>query len=145
MSGAPQAHNLMQAFRDVLDQCGFVDLGYSGLDFTWHRHRQGELIWERLDRGVVNYEWLAQFPTIRIRHLNCFTSDHHPILLSLDSNGERQCWRQKPFRFKAMWLTNPDCNGIISRAWAVNHDGTSMHVMTKKIEKMQEDVNSMEQ
>ena len=61
--GAPRAHNLMQAFRDVFDHCGFVDLGYSGLDFTWHGRRRGELIWERLDRGVANYEWLARFPT----------------------------------------------------------------------------------
>ena len=30
--GAPRAHNLMENFRDVLDFCGFVDLGYSGLD-----------------------------------------------------------------------------------------------------------------
>ena len=34
--GAPRAHNLMQAFRDGLDHCGLVDLGYSGPDFTWH-------------------------------------------------------------------------------------------------------------
>ena len=47
--GAPRAHNLMQAFRDVLNYCGFVDLGYSDLDFTRHGRRRGELIWERLD------------------------------------------------------------------------------------------------
>ena len=69
----------------------------------------------------------------RIRHSNCFTTDHHPILLSLDSNGEHQCWRQKPFRFKATWLTNLECNGVIFRAWVVNHDGTPMHVVTKKL------------
>ena len=57
--GAPRAHNLMQAFRDVLDLCGFVDLGYSGPDYTWQGQHKGELIWERLDRGVANYEWLA--------------------------------------------------------------------------------------
>ena len=32
--GAPCAHHLMQAFRDVLDLCGFVDLVYFGPDFT---------------------------------------------------------------------------------------------------------------
>ena len=133
--GAPRAHNLIQAFRDVLDQCGFMDLGYSGPDFTRHGCRRGELIWERLDRGVTNHEWFAQFPTGRIRHLNCFTSDHRPILLSLYSNGEHQCWRWKPFRFEAMWLTNPKCNGIISKARAVNHDGTPMHFVMKKLKK----------
>ena len=54
--GPPRAHSLMQTFRNVLDHCGFVDLGYSGPDFTWHGHHRGELIWERLDRGVVNYD-----------------------------------------------------------------------------------------
>ena len=34
--GVPRAHNLMQMLRHVLDHCGFVDLGYLGLDFTWH-------------------------------------------------------------------------------------------------------------
>ena len=42
--GAPRAHNQMQMFRDALDQYGFVDLGYSGPDFTWHGLRRGELI-----------------------------------------------------------------------------------------------------
>ncbi|KAK7854740.1 hypothetical protein CFP56_031089 [Quercus suber] len=110
------------------DRCGFVDLGYSGPNFTWHGCRRGELIWERLDRGVANYEWLARFPTRRIRHLHCFTSDHRLILLSLDSNGKHQRWRRKPFQFEAIWLTSLDCNDVISRAWAINHDGTLMHV-----------------
>lgn len=47
--GPPRAHSLMQNFRDVLDLYGFVDLGYSGPEFTWHGRCQGELVWERLD------------------------------------------------------------------------------------------------
>ena len=100
--GIPRTHNLMQDFCDILNHCGFVDLGFLGLDFTWHGIHRGELIWERLDRGVANYEWLAKFLTGRIKHLNCFTSDHRSILLSLDENGEHQKWRRKPFRFEAM-------------------------------------------
>ena len=78
----------MQNFRDVLDHCGFVDLGFSGPDFTWHDKRRGEGIWERLDRGIANYEWLTRFPTGRVKHLNCFTLDHRPLLLSLDGHRE---------------------------------------------------------
>ena len=107
----------MQDFRVILDHCGFVDLGFSGLDFTWHCIRRGELIWERLDRGVANYEWLAKFPMGRIKHLNCFTLNYRPILLSLDENVEHQKWRQKPFHFKAMWVKDPGCKEIITRAW----------------------------
>ena len=66
--GNPRSHNLMQAFREAMDACEFVDLGFSGPTFTWHGKRGGELIWERLDRGLANYDWLAKFPTGRIKH-----------------------------------------------------------------------------
>ena len=42
--GAQRSHNLMQSFRDVLDDCRFVDLGYSGPEFTWNGWQHGEWI-----------------------------------------------------------------------------------------------------
>ena len=114
--GFPRAHYLMQNFRDVLDHCGFVDFGFSGPDFTWHSKRRGEWIGERLDRGVANYEWLTRFPIGRIKHLHCFTSDHRPLLLSLDGHGEYQKWHRKPFRFEAIWTDDPECKVVVARA-----------------------------
>ena len=131
--GVPRDHNLMENFHEVLDVCGFFDLGYSGLDFTWKRRRRGELIWERLDIGVANYEWLTKFPTSRVRHLNCFTSNHHPILLSLDVGGEHHKWRRKPFRFKVIWVTDSRCKDTISRAWNCSTGGTPMYATAMKL------------
>ena len=131
--GAPRAHNLTENFQDVLDFCGFVDLGYSGLDFTWKGRQRGEMIWERLDRGVANYEWFTKFPTGRVRRLNCFTSDHCPILLSLDAGGERHKWHCKPFRFEAMWVTDSECRDTISRAWSCSPSGTLMYATAMKL------------
>ena len=28
----------MQLFRDVIDECGFLDLGFFGTQFMWHKH-----------------------------------------------------------------------------------------------------------
>ena len=39
----------MQAFKDVLDTCGFMDLCFTRPEFTWHGVRRGQVIWERLD------------------------------------------------------------------------------------------------
>ena len=36
--GAPRDHNQMQLFRDVIDECSFMDLGYVGPKFTWAKH-----------------------------------------------------------------------------------------------------------
>ena len=54
--GRIRPHVQMQAFRDVLDVCGFVDLGFTRPEFTWHSRRHSHLIWERLDRGMANYD-----------------------------------------------------------------------------------------
>ena len=131
--GVSIAHNLMENFHEILDVCGFVDLGYSGLDFTCKGRRRGELIWERLDKGVANYDWLTKFPMSRVRHLNCLTSDHRHILLYLDVGGEHHKWHRKPFRFEAMWVTNPGCRDTISQAWSCSPGGTSMYDTAMKL------------
>ena len=43
----------MQMFRDVLDECSFVDLGFTGLSFTLTNNRIWDRTWERLDRAVA--------------------------------------------------------------------------------------------
>ena len=41
----------MQQFREVIDECGFMDMG---LKYTWSKHfENGTSIWERLDRCLV--------------------------------------------------------------------------------------------
>ncbi|XP_030924736.1 uncharacterized protein LOC115951723 [Quercus lobata] len=136
----------MQSFGDVLDDCGFVDLGYSGPEFTWHGRRHSEWIWERLDQGVANYDWLAHFPMGRITHLNCYTSDHRPLLLALDPNGEKQKWKRKPFRFEAMWVTNPECGNTVSRVWSHQcANGTPMFTVASKLKRCKKTFKEVEQ
>ena len=107
----------MQAFRETLDFCGFMDLGFIGLEFTWHSRRHGHLVWEHLDKGVANYDWLSKFPAATVRHLHYYSSDHRPISISLNPNNEAQRWSRRPFRFEEMWLANSGCSDTVLRAW----------------------------
>ena len=48
----------IQLFLDVLDECGFVDLGFAGPKFTWTNNRPSDMTWERLDRVMATPDWL---------------------------------------------------------------------------------------
>ena len=53
LGGRHRPSRQMEAFRDVLDECGFQDLGFSGNMFTWcNGQDEGHTVWERLDRVV---------------------------------------------------------------------------------------------
>ena len=94
---------------------------------------------------MANYEWLARFPTDRVKHLNCFTSNHQPIILSLAANGEQQRWRRKPFRFEAMWTLNPACREAISKAWDCTTKGTLMFKATRKLQRCKKSLKAWNQ
>ncbi|KAA3486785.1 reverse transcriptase [Gossypium australe] len=51
--GLPRDQNKMEVFRDTLEECHLMDIGYSGAWFTWERGNLPETnIRERLDRGL---------------------------------------------------------------------------------------------
>ena len=83
IGGAPRNHNQMQLFRTTIDECGLMDLGFISPKFTWSKHfTNGQSIWERLDRGLASNSWFLRFPSTRIHHLPCLSSDHCPLLIN---------------------------------------------------------------
>ena len=46
-------------------------LGFVWSKFTWQKHFvDGHLIWERLDQGFANNDWLMNFDGARVHHLH---------------------------------------------------------------------------
>ena len=35
--GSNRSHAQMQLFREAIDECGFIDMGYKGSPFTWKK------------------------------------------------------------------------------------------------------------
>ena len=86
LGGNPLNPRGVQLFKDCLDSCGMVDLGFHGPKFTWVNKREvGRFIQERLDRGFTNIDWRDLYPEAAVHHLACTYSDHCPVLLNLDT------------------------------------------------------------
>ncbi|XP_023926428.1 uncharacterized protein LOC112037832 [Quercus suber] len=67
-------------FKECLDSCNFVDLGFAGPKYTWSNKMQ---ISERLDRCFSNPIWRILYPEAVVTHLPRTFSDHHPVLIEL--------------------------------------------------------------
>ena len=103
-------HSQMQPFRDVLDECRFMDLGFVGSQYTWHKHFVEYTVWERLDRAVATNEWFSLFPRTKVHHLDVTTSDHKPLLIAREGMDYHM---KKPFRFECMWMSDAGCSRTV--------------------------------
>ena len=107
---ANRSNAQIQAFRDTVDICMLMDLGYQGRFWTFEKKvHGGHYCRVRLDRALASPEWSAMFPYATLRHLQAAKSDHSPIVLcnNLDSVN-KGIEINKPFRYERMWETRED-------------------------------------
>lgn len=122
----------MQFFRDVLDECKFMDLGFKGFPFTWSRHfRDGISIWERMDIVVASQEWFSEFPSTRVNHIDSTTLDHKFLWIEILDLVFQQ---KKKNRFEELWLADKGCGEMVKGVWQATYDGVEKIKVIKKIE-----------
>lgn len=75
--GVTRPERQMDGFRDAVGVCGFTDLGYLGLPYTWDNRQQGDQnIKVRLDRAFANSSFTDMFKDIKVWHMQTTESDH---------------------------------------------------------------------
>ncbi|CAL1397558.1 unnamed protein product [Linum trigynum] len=117
--GAPLNMAKTKAFRDCMEDCRLMDLGFTGPRFTWFTSKSN--LKERLDRSICNLDWHKEFPSSFVTHLPKIKSDHRPILTcSSTDKGEKKPVRR--FQFLAPWLTHDDFFPFLQSVWKRNSD-----------------------
>ena len=107
------------AFKDCLDNCSMVDMGFSGPRFTWTNKRDvSNLIFERIDRFFMNPDWCVLYPEAKVTHLPRYHSDHCPVLM--ETFPFKTIHLNRPFRFQEFWLSDMYFPNIVSSAWSCN-------------------------
>ena len=98
-------------FKDCLDECNMVDLGFVGPKFTWTNRRPiSSLILERIDRFFAN-PWRILYLEALVTHLPRTFLDHYPVLIELCRVSVNQ--QNKTFHFQTMWLFHQDFPRVI--------------------------------
>ena len=121
VEGSICSQQQMDGFRNVVDFCGFSDLGYCGIDFTWSNMQEDEYrIQLRLDRALATPKWIEKFEGMRVYHLVDSTSDHCALLLTA-SPPQRSSYAKR-FHFEALWTKNEACREVIESSWGMEVD-----------------------
>jgi exonuclease III len=100
MGGNPMDLNTTQTFRDTINVCNLMDLGFKGDIFTWANNQDEGHIKCRLDRFFANQDWISFFPNYSNSHLTRFGSDHNPLLLDFSTSPQCMFNYPKPKRFE---------------------------------------------
>ncbi|XP_074346543.1 uncharacterized protein LOC141685333 [Apium graveolens] len=114
--GCAQLFGLLTGFSEMINECGLLDIGFTGEKYTWEKYRgQANWVQERMDRAFTNQLWCDLFPQTGLKVLDVSTSDHLPIYIQL----HRQVYVPKKHRFKFenLWLKEDVCRRIIVNGW----------------------------
>ncbi|XP_060182631.1 uncharacterized protein LOC132612418 [Lycium barbarum] len=66
-------------FQHCLDHCGFTELPRTGCNYTWHDKGDASRAFSKLDRVLVNGEWMDKMESCKVQFLPEGISDHSPV------------------------------------------------------------------
>lgn len=116
MSATPRAEPHMVAFRDALEICGLVDLGFVGVPFTYDNKRGGaNNVRVRLDRAVANNAWRNMFAFSSLLHVPSPCSDHVAVVLK--GSADPGPTGAKSRRYELFWERDDMLPEVIKDAW----------------------------
>lgn len=104
----------LEEFTNCLRDNDLVDLPSRGIFYTWSNHQQANPIIRKLDRALVNENWLTTFPSAFAIFDPPGESDHSPCIISLDNHPSRS---KKCFKYFSFLSTHPTFLASILTAW----------------------------
>ncbi|KAK4432867.1 hypothetical protein Salat_1048900 [Sesamum alatum] len=121
----------LKDFTDCCLSLGLQDAPTTGCFYTWHSNNESNPVWCKLDRVLMNNEWLEA-------GLHCNThfsppgclSDHSPGIVSI---LDPPVPKPKPFQFFNMWAYHQDFMTTVEHGWNSNVGGTAQFNLCRKL------------
>ncbi|XP_027083525.2 uncharacterized protein [Coffea arabica] len=130
---AQQNMGAITVFVDTISTCSLHSVSAFGSRFTWTGICQGRRIWKRLDRVLINMEWLHSFHLSSLQHLNRAGSDHSPLLFQIQRRNPACPWA---FKFQHMWVNHPSFHEVLRANWQQEINGYGMFAFSSKLKQL---------
>jgi len=105
-----------------------------GSKYTWwNGHIEEGCILKRLDRILVNNEFLAIFPSTEVHHFIRQGTDHSPLHVVCKTEEEPTI---KPFRFLNFWTKHQHFTKIVCQNWNTDFVGSPFMEIQSKLKRV---------
>lgn len=127
--GGMKEPRCIKNFLEMMSNARLKTLASKGLAYTWTNKRDDEAR-ERIDRVLVNMDWIETFPNSVVQNLPLLGSDHSPMLLQLDVQ-ERKA--RKAFKFELNWAEEKGCGDVVKNNWRTDRNGSHGFKLMRKL------------
>ncbi|XP_074267027.1 uncharacterized protein LOC141590328 [Silene latifolia] len=109
----------------------WADLTGKGAFFTWNNKQSPSVRgFSRIDRFLINDDWMAKYPDAYVHFLPEGLFDHNP---SVCFRRHDRVHRKPPFRYFNMWSMDEHFAEVVQTTWATSIDGTMMYNLVQKL------------
>ena len=92
----------MRHFQEAITDCLVTDFPYTGVLYTWWNKREEDPIGKKLDRALVNHEWMTCYPHLSAHFDAGGVYDHARCLIRTSGLTNES---RNHFGFSIIWLT----------------------------------------
>lgn len=91
----------IKEFKKCMEECSMQGMISSGAFYTWSNKQPGaNRVMSRIDRVLVNFEWMTKLPASEAHYMQPGLFDHSPGIISWEGGGQKV---KKSFKYFNMW------------------------------------------
>lgn len=134
----------MRDFQNVASFCNLMDISSSGPSYTWINNQDSNPIGKKLDRALINPEWLNSFPQSYASFEAGGISDHSRCVIHLrPPNADHR----KPFRFFNFMAGHPLFLPTVAQVWTetspLYHSRVTLSLFHKKLKSLKSSLRAL--
>ncbi|XP_074266141.1 uncharacterized protein LOC141588607 [Silene latifolia] len=125
----------------VTQDCNLHDLKGNGSFYTWNnKHEHGGKVYSRIDRALINVDWLNEFPDSVANFLPEGLFDHCPCLINFKVQMIR---RPAAFKYYNMWALAKNFEEMVSNHWNNDVQSTHMFRVISKLKSLKSELKNL--
>ncbi|XP_074278267.1 uncharacterized protein LOC141601860 [Silene latifolia] len=125
-------------FRACVQYCGLTDIKAQGAFYTWNnKHEPQSRTFSRIDRFLINSDWMDLYPNAYAHFLPEGLFDHNPCV------SFRRQVRIRPkghFRYYNIWSLVDGFHTVVQQAWSRPVRGTFMYQLVCKVRNLKQNL-----